>query len=289
LSSWLTRSRGLIIVGISSDDAPEQVKQFASQFKVSYPLLIGRDREDVFNAFRLKDGLPMSVFIRQDGRIARSLEGINTKAWFRNRSRRCSPNRPIGNLTGWDGRSARPFVERRESPPMRQDTESGFTLIELLIVVAIISIIAAIAVPGLLRSKMTANETSALASLLAINKASALRDLVRQRRVCRVDCRARHAASWHDRGVSSGDLTQTASPQKSGYNFTLGPGAGAGAGPNDCNGTATQTSYYATAVPQAFGSSGARSFATNAGQTVLAGQRGGRSDRAVWLPAVPIQ
>ena len=76
------QSRGLIIVGISYDDAPEQVKQFASQFKVSYPLLIGRDREDVFNAFRLKDGLPMSVFIRQDGRIARSLEGINTKAWF---------------------------------------------------------------------------------------------------------------------------------------------------------------------------------------------------------------
>ncbi len=76
------KDRGLNIVGISFDDAPEQMKQFASEFKVSYPLLVGRDREDVFNAFGLRDGLPMSVFIRADGTIARTLEGINTKAWF---------------------------------------------------------------------------------------------------------------------------------------------------------------------------------------------------------------
>jgi len=43
--------------------------------------------------------------------------------------------------------------------------ESGFTLIELLIVVAIILIIAAIAIPNLLRSKMAANEASAVGSL----------------------------------------------------------------------------------------------------------------------------
>jgi type IV pilus assembly protein PilA len=52
-----------------------------------------------------------------------------------------------------------------------QHRSKGFSLIELLIVVAIILIIAAIAIPNLLRSRMAANEASAVGSLRTINTA----------------------------------------------------------------------------------------------------------------------
>ena len=49
----------------------------------------------------------------------------------------------------------------------------GFTLVELMIVLAIIAIVAAFAIPNLMKSRMSANETSAVGSLRAITSAQA--------------------------------------------------------------------------------------------------------------------
>jgi type IV pilus assembly protein PilA len=144
--------------------------------------------------------------------------------------------------------------------------EKGFSLIELLIVVAIILIIAAIAIPNLLRAKIAANEASAVGSLRTINTAA----------VEYSTTYGGYPTTLLSLGGPAGGTAATTSAElidavlasgtKSGYSFAYTTGT------TDSSGNVW--SYTLTATPTSVGTTGQRRFFTDQSGVIRANTSG---------------
>lgn len=74
------KNKGFVVLGVSTDDSPEQLRKFAREMNITYPVLVGSDRTDITDdAYGPMWGIPVSFLIAKDGSICHRYMGLAMK------------------------------------------------------------------------------------------------------------------------------------------------------------------------------------------------------------------
>lgn len=178
------------------------------------------------------------------------------------------PNRKSAErsrVTPAQSSSGRPQTRREQTrgvaaPRLQPGHNRGFSLIELLVVVAIVLIIAAIAIPNLLRARLAANQAAAVESVRTITSASIVYSATYSTGFPdSLSTLGGVAPASCNGAVLLDDVITTPPHQKSGYKFGYTPvGAPIASSPPGC--PAAYNQYLATAVPLNIGTTGQSSY-----------------------------
>jgi len=88
------RDQKLAVLGISVDDSPEDLRQFATQYKMNYPVLVGLGHDELQETYDAVMMIPITWFIRPDGTVFLKHPGTGTKQWFEDQVKAILPPVP---------------------------------------------------------------------------------------------------------------------------------------------------------------------------------------------------